>query len=61
MSQQFITRVLKKEGFVNTSICQQFIMRVLKERVCGYRHMSAASNKSSELEGLWIKTYVSSL
>jgi hypothetical protein len=46
---------------VDTGICQQFIMRVLKERACGYRHMSAVYNESSEREGLLIQAYVSSL
>jgi hypothetical protein len=40
---------------VDTDICQQFITRDLKERVCGYRHISAVYNKSSEREGLWIQ------
>jgi hypothetical protein len=51
----------EKGWSVNTTKCQQFLMRVLNERVCGYRHMSAVSNESSEREGLWIKTCVSSL
>jgi hypothetical protein len=42
-------------------MCQQFITRVLKEKVCGYSDMSADYNVRSEKEGIWIQAYVSSI
>jgi hypothetical protein len=46
---------------VDTDISQQFITRVQKESVCGYRNMSAVCNESSEKESMWIQAYVSKL
>jgi hypothetical protein len=46
---------------VNAGIIHQFLTRVLKERACGYRHMSAVFIESSEREALWIQAYISSL
>jgi hypothetical protein len=40
---------------VDTVICQQFVKRVLKERVCEYMHISAVYNESSERQGMRIQ------
>jgi hypothetical protein len=45
-------RVLKERDVDKAKgICQHFITRVMKERVCESRHMSAVYNEISEREG----------